>query len=298
MSKTASVNLLAHLQGETLTISTLWRVVCVDGSLYFFTDHDEDIIFSGDTYKASTGYTRTSISSSVALDVDQLQIEGLIDDVNIDEDDLRAGKFDFAFVEISIINYAVPADGIMILRQGYFGEVSLKDQMYIVELRGLSQLFSREVLYTFNADCSADLGDSRCTIDLSHSDFNSTKNVVTAVTDSQTFTVADLDNPVAPGTAWDFGYIEWSDGKNAGRKMEVKSWNNSTKVLTLFLPMPLTVEINDEFDIYVGCDKLVPTCKDVYDNLNNFRGFPFIPTVREILKYPDTTSSGYTGGGS
>ena len=298
MSKTASVNLLAHLQGETLTISTLWKVVCVDTTEYFFTDHDEDIVFSGDTYKASTGYTRTSISSSVALDVDQLQIEGLIDDVVINEEDLRSGMFDFAFVEISIINYAVPADGIMILRQGYFGEVSLRDQMYVVELRGLSQLFSREVLQTFNADCSADLGDSRCTIDLNHSDFNSLGNVVSGVLDEQTMTVTGLNNPSGSGVTWDFGYIEWTTGRNAGRKMEVKSWNNGTKVLKIFLPMPSTILPTDEFDIYAGCDKLVATCRDVYLNLNNYRGFPFIPTVREILKYPDTTSSGYTGGGS
>lgn len=298
MSKTVSVNLLAHLQGETLTIATLWSVLCKDTTGYFFTDHDEDIVFNGDTYKAATGYTRSSISSSVALDVDQLQIEGLIDDVEINEADLRSGKFDFASVTIAIINYNSVADGIMYLRQGFFGEVALKDQMYVVELRGLSQLFSNEILRTFTADCAADLGDSRCTIDLNLSDFHQNDVAVTDKLDgdNQIFECTGL---LEPGVgSWDFGHIVWVNGPNQGRIMEIKLWDSGSQILTLFLPMPLTVSEGDEFNIFVGCDKLVPTCRDTFNNLNNYRGFPFIPTIRDMLRTPDSTSSGYSSGGS
>lgn len=296
MSKQVSANLLTHLQGEVLTVATLWRLVCKDTTEYFFTDHDQDITYDGDVYKASTGYTRSSISSSVGLDVDQLQIEGLIDDVEIEEVDLRAGKFDYADIQISIINYTSTADGIMILRQGFFGEVALKDSMYTVELRGLSQLFSNEILKVFTSDCSADLGDSRCTIDLNLAEFKEEDVVVTSVTSNQELGASGLDNP---GTgAWDFGFIVWRTGANAGRSMEVKSWNNGTKVLKLYLPMPYGIEEDDEFDIFVGCDKLFPTCRDTFENGDNYRGFPFIPTIREMLAYPDSTSSGYSSGGS
>ncbi len=299
MSKTISANLLAHIQGEVLTVATLWRVVCaLDSFSYYFTDHDEDIVYAGNTYVASTGYTRTSISSSVALDVDQLQIEGLIDDVSIVEADLRAGKFDFAFVEISIINYVVPTDGIMIMRQGHFGEVALKDSFYVVELRGLTQLFANEILYTFNVDCSADLGDSRCTIDLANSNFYQDNLGVDSFTDNQTFVSSLM--PAAPTVgAWVFGYIQWDRGANAGRKMEIKAFTNGTKTVKLFLPMPYDINpATDQFTAVAGCDKKVPTCRDTYGNLPNYRGFPFIPTVREMLKYPDMVSGGYSSGGS
>lgn len=298
MSKQASANLLSHLNGELLTIATLWKIVCKTGDELFFTDHDEDIIYSGNTYKASTGYTRSSISSSVGLDVDQLQIEGLIDDAQIQEVDIRAGKFDYASVEISIINYNSVADGIMILRQGIFGEAQLKDSLYVVELRGLSQLFSNEILKVFTADCSADLGDSRCTIDLNLSQYHRLTEAVTAVTSNQEFTAAGMANPGAAGASWAQGYLLWTSGKNAGRTMEVKSYNNGTKVIKLFLPMPYPIQVDDEFDIFAGCDKLVATCRDVFNNLVNYRGFPFIPTVREVFAYPDASSSGYGSGGS
>jgi hypothetical protein len=78
MAKTVSSSLLSHLQQETATLATCWEIKRPDGFVVRLTDHDEDITFEGSTYKSSEGYTRTAISNSGNLQVDNLDISGFL----------------------------------------------------------------------------------------------------------------------------------------------------------------------------------------------------------------------------
>lgn len=182
------------------------------------------------------------------------------------------------------------------LKAGYFGEVALRDRVYVVELRGLTQLLGREILREYSGECSADFGDSLCNFAISAPDTKREDVAVSAVSSSQVFTAGALTNATIGD--WAFGRVTWITGSNAGRSMEIKSWNNGTKVITLFLPMAYAIQIGDTFDIEAGCDKSVATCRDTFSNLDNYRGFPFIPTLREILEYPDDLALGFHGIGS
>ena len=51
----------AHLDVETTRLATIWRITRKDGQQFFFTDHDRDIVFDGDTYRADAGFERTAI---------------------------------------------------------------------------------------------------------------------------------------------------------------------------------------------------------------------------------------------
>jgi len=163
--KTISAGLQTHLNGVTTTIATLWRVIRKDTTEFFFTDHDKDIIFDGDTYVARSGYTRTAIATDVSLAVDNLDIEGIFDSAEITETDIRAGKFDFAEIFVSIINWNNVADGVIKMRKGHFGEITLTKQgVFRTELRGLSQQLSQTIVELYQPECRADLGDSRCKV--------------------------------------------------------------------------------------------------------------------------------------
>jgi len=81
-----------------------------------------------------------------------------------------------------------------------------------------------------------------------------------------------------------FGYVKWQTGLNAGLSMEVKEWDNSTRVLTLFLAMPRDIAANDQFEITPGCNRTLYTCKNKFDNVKNFRGEPYIPGQDALLR--------------
>jgi hypothetical protein len=137
----------------------------VDGQEYFFTDHDEDIVFEGDTYSAQTGYNRTSLSNNVGLSVDNLDVEGVFNTDDITEVDLRAGLFDYAEIKISLVNWTDLSQGELKQRRGRLGEVVVTQQgMFRAELRGLAQQLSQNVIEVYQAECRADLGDSKCKV--------------------------------------------------------------------------------------------------------------------------------------
>jgi uncharacterized phage protein (TIGR02218 family) len=96
-----------------------------------FTDHVRDLEVDGVTYRAASGYTRTAIRSTADLAVDNLDVESVFSDDGITEEDLRTGRYDFAEVRM----FLVLGQGILKLRRGWLGEVTIRDGMYVAELR-------------------------------------------------------------------------------------------------------------------------------------------------------------------
>lgn len=167
MPKTITPGLATHLGQETTTLATLWHITRVDGAEFFFTDHDVAIVFDGDSYEPSVGYNRTAVSNQVGLSVDNLDVSGFLDSSALTDAELRAGLFDFAEVRISVVNYTNLAQGALRLRRGHMGEVIYNDSGFFqTELRGLTQAYSQQIVELYEPECRADLGDSRCKIQL------------------------------------------------------------------------------------------------------------------------------------
>ncbi len=167
MPKTVPGALATHLGLETTSLATLWEITRTDGVQLFSTDHDEDITFEGDLYEASISYDTTAISNTVGLSVDNLDVAGFLDSSAITEAELRGGLYDKAKVKLSIINWDSPTDGVLRMRTGELGEVEYTNEGgFSTELRGLAQLFSQNIVEVHQPICRADLGDSRCKIEL------------------------------------------------------------------------------------------------------------------------------------
>lgn len=165
--KTISSALRTHLDETVTTLSTIWKITRTDETEFFFTDHDVDISFDGDTYTATTGYNRTAVANNTGLSVDNLDVEGVFDSDQITETDLRAGLFDYAEIRISIINWSDPSQGVLKQRRGRLGEVVLTQQgVFRSELRGLAQQLSQNMCELYQAECRADLGDSKCGVQI------------------------------------------------------------------------------------------------------------------------------------
>jgi hypothetical protein len=73
MPKNLTSAMRAHLDAETTRLAAIWRITRTDGQQFFFTDHDRDIVFAGDTYRADAGFERTAIRSDAGFAVDTLR---------------------------------------------------------------------------------------------------------------------------------------------------------------------------------------------------------------------------------
>ena len=163
--KTISANLTSHLQQECTTLASCWKVTRKDGTELFFTDHDADITYDGDTYLSAIGFDRTAIENNSEMSVDNLEVTAIIDSSYITKEDLRAGLYDDADVEIFMINTESPADGPLKVRKGNLGEITVtKLGVFKTELRGLTQRLSQGTIQKYGPICRTDLGSSLCKI--------------------------------------------------------------------------------------------------------------------------------------
>lgn len=271
-----SANLRAHLQGETLTVCTLWRVARRDGAVYGFTDHTRSLVYAGTNYLASTGHTPSSVKTSSALSVDNLDIQAVLNSATITEADIQAGLWDYAAIEIMLVNYLALADGHMTLRRGWLGNIKTGRHNFVAELRGMMQPLQQTIGRAFAPGCDADLGDARCKVALGP---HTVTGSVTAVTGARQFTDAlriEATNHFAGGL------ITWTSGPNNTYRMEVKS-STSGGVIVLQQAMPNPIAVGHTYSMIAGCDKALATCQTKFANVPNFRGFPYVPGQDRML---------------
>lgn len=169
MSRTVSGSMQTHLESEVTSLATCWELTRQDGVTLYFTDHDKDLEFNGNTYLAATGFTRSALEETSDLAVDNMELMGILDSSAISEEDIRAGLYDYAAVSSFLVNHEDPDSFSSIkLRTGFVGEATAtKDaQTFVADFRGLLQNFSQNVGEVYQEECRADLGDDRCKVNL------------------------------------------------------------------------------------------------------------------------------------
>ena len=82
------------------------------------------------------------------------------------------------------------------------------------------------------------------------------------------------------------GEIEWTVGANAGVVSPVYQYTASTRNLVLLVPTPYPITTSDFGIIRPGCDGLVTTCRDKFNNVANFGGSPYDPGSGFVLSTP------------
>jgi uncharacterized phage protein (TIGR02218 family) len=279
--KTSPAALLTHYTESVTTLATLWLVTRTDGEVFGFTDHDKPISFGGVTFQAASGFTASQIASSASLAVDNVEVDGFFDSEAIQQSDLEAGVWDGATIKISQVNYADLTDGEDVLRVGELGNFTSRDGLYVAELRGLMDKLQKTVTRLYLSACNADLGDARCGFDIESRRVYAS---VTSTTDRRQFwTDLSTGSPSSTTGEFTYGVLTWLSGENAGRSMEVKEHAAAGEII-LQLPMVGAVEIGDDFSIVPGCAKSLEVCRDRYDNVINFRGFPHIPGLDRMVR--------------
>lgn len=270
-----------HILGEVSTLCTCWRLERRDGVVYRWTDHDDDLTIDGDLYLSAAhgGFDRSAIESSLGLSAADLELVGFLGGA-LDKAELSAGLFDYAKIQVFMVNWAEPSMGAIDLRHGLLGEVQTTDtDIFKVELRGLQDPYSQIIGETYSPECRANFCDARCKLPLAS---YTTSVVVASVTNRRRFSI-NLDPATviaAPPGMFNVGVVRFTSGANVGRPMEIKSLLGVSVELKFAMPNLLTV--GDTLDLSAGCDQRLSTCKQ-YGNVQNFRGEPYLPGNTKVF---------------
>jgi uncharacterized phage protein (TIGR02218 family) len=285
--------LQAKLDSGVTTLCRCWLIARNDGVTQGFTEHDEDVVIGAVTYRAGSGLSGSEATAKLGMAVDASEISGALADESLNEDDLAAGRYDAAAVELWLVDWSEP-DLRVLIAKGSLGEVKREGTAFTAELRGLSERLAQDSGRLFTATCAADLGDARCTVDLGNPAYHGS-GMVLALTAVSAFTASGLD---AFDDGWfSAGKLTFTGGANAGLSMEVKSHGNSggTVAFALWQAMAQSIEAGDTFTVSAGCDKRFATCLNRFNNAANFRGFPYIPGNDFVISYPVAGEPGNDG---
>ena len=244
-------------------LCTIWEVTRSDGTQERYTDHDADIVAMGYTWSSLTSYDSTTALARQDMSVLTSEFTtGVQDGVTLA--DIEAQKYDDAQIVLYAIDWSSPSDGVVPLLKGWVGNITVDGQQIKFEFRSLAQKLQQNVGRTISAACDADLGDSRCKVDLTP------YTVAGTAQSGDQYTLNDASLTQANN------YFAGGRLTIHGVSREIRS-STSAGVITFYDPLPTPIVAGDAYSMTPGCDKTIGTCNSKYSNVVNFRGFPDVP---------------------
>ncbi|MGC5781612.1 DUF2163 domain-containing protein [Methylobacterium sp. NFXW15] len=293
--KTLPSGLAASLASGVTTLCTCWIVTRTDGLRLGFTDHDEDVTLDAVICSAESGATGSAIEQSAGLAADGLEIMGALTSGRLAEDELARGLYDGAAVEVWRVDWTSPADRVLILA-GTMGEVARTAAAFTAEVRSLADRLNQPRGRLYQRSCDATFGDARCGLQATGAAYRGTGTVAAAGASPNRQLVAS-GLSAYPAAWFETGRLVWLTGAHAGAVGEVRTHLvlGTGTYLELWEALPTPIAGGDTFQVTVGCDKALDTCRDKFANVRNFRGFPHMPGNDAATSYA-VQGGGHDGG--
>lgn len=169
--KNISVPLQAHLAQPYQTMAVLWLCTRQDDQVFGFTNIDQPITLDVATYPIGGGVTflpmageGSDIVLASDMQVDTMEVAGVLQSPMITEDDLRAGKWDACAINIFMVNWADLTMGPIYEFAGSLGKCIVDRGVFKAELWSLLQAYTKIVGELTSPTCRARLGDGRCKV--------------------------------------------------------------------------------------------------------------------------------------
>lgn len=259
--------------------TTLVKIITKSGTIYGYTDYDSPLIVEGTTYIPAPGLKRTTLTSTTNDTVSSQELgSGWVD---APENELIAGKFDNALVEVSFCSWQHPDYGRVIVQRGNIGVIQWTADGFRADIQSHMRQLQRNISFITTAGCRHQLfsqfnNNSLGACTLNAASYTYVGTVTTITVPRLKFAASGLSQPAQ---YYQNGILTWTSGPNAGLKHEVKNHTvgGSTEI-ELYLPAFVAPSTGDTFTITAGCDKSLATCKSKFSNGINFGGFPHIQT--------------------
>ena len=284
--KPASDALIAYLNtvrsspDAAIFMADAFQFTMRDGTVLCYTNSDVTFTYGGNTYLAnSVLIDGLKYSAKIGLEVDTQQITVAARSTDMVPgggnflQSLRDGSFDGC----EIIRYRVffsdriggTAVGQVMLFKGRLGVI---DEIG----RTTAKLTVNSDLVLLDIDMPRNVYQRRACTRSTTLGCTLVKNAYGANGAAGSGSTFSTINWSGASTNFAQGSITFTSGVNEGFQTTVQSAVNGTS-LTLIYPLESPPSTGDTFTVYYGCDHTPGTCKAKFNNLANFRGFPYVP---------------------
>lgn len=280
-------DLITHLAGATLTVCACAHIVSeVTGDVVAITSWSQDLTgvpgYVGVTFKSTSGIAASKAEHSEGIRPANMEADLFLVAAGITEADILAGVWHHATGTIFVTNYEAVDMGQLIIIKGPLGSIIQKAPMATTEIQSWSAALSRMIGTVTRPECTHDLGDAKCGVDLTPFTHSST---LTSVTSSSVF----IDTARTETTDYfQNGKITFTSGPNSGLgTFQIDSWNPTTKEFTLRRPLPYLPVAGNAYTAIRGCRKRFSAdCITKFSNADRFGSFPHVSTPEQLIKLP------------
>ena len=272
---------------KTHRFATCWKIEREDGEIFYFTNHNHNIILDGNTYTPAGGFNASARQKQTALKADNFEIVGMLTSSAITEDDLRAGRYRKTKVTEQMVDWKYPWMGIFQTALYWITKVKFTGEFWEAQMEGLTRWLNPRVGDVYGRECRHQLGNTLCTVSLGPITESGAVSAVDPTFPRKIFNTTGLSTSTLD--YFNYGKLTWTSGANDGLEVDVKDYRASD-LFELQLNLPFDVEIGDTFDVIPGCDKTQDDCKNKFSqpsgNFVNYGGFPFIPGTDRTTSSP------------
>ena len=169
--KSLDAEFAARLASGVTRTCLCWRLSRADGTVIGVTDHDRRLLVDGVAYEPGGALAPGEFTASSGLAPGQAAANGALSSEAISEEDLRAGHWDGARVDVFRVDWERP-EFYLLIWSGRLSEITHGALGFEAELVSLKADFERPVGRIFSRRCDAVLGDRRCGVDLDDPQFS------------------------------------------------------------------------------------------------------------------------------
>lgn len=265
----------------------------------------------GVTFKATPAITPTAIEMGLDEAVN-LEMTGVYNSDSFVQEDVIAGKWNFAAVEVFCVCWDNVNLGEFLVFKGNTGEVKDYQTFYNAELRSNLARLSNDVSMATSRFCriiefrNALCGHTAATVTVGGVAYNVTQTGVTgtpvsvgdqrysAFFNSSTFAGNDpieADFPLWLAL-WANGKITATDGPNTGISREIAGVSEATGgypylLLNTKRPFPFPIDTSTTFNLVMGCNRTIEDCMK-FGNIVNRRSEDYVPGLETANRITTT----------
>ncbi|MGB8601973.1 MAG: DUF2163 domain-containing protein [Rhizomicrobium sp.] len=264
-------------------LANLFTVTLSDGTVYRWTDWEQNLTASGHTYTAMKlkrgKWSLTNSMTVPCMDFSLYATNAAFDGGASIKTQVLNGLFDDALILHSRAYMTSPGDtsafGVLDLNSWIPGEIAINGTTVDMTLKGknnrLNQQAPRNV---YQAGCVHSFCDAVCT--LARASYTTSHSVGTAAAVSRTF--IPWDSAPSDYALYKSGTVKITGGDTAGQSRTILA--ASASGLTLVYPLYAAPAAGDAFTAFKGCQKTLAACQ-AYGNSQHWRAWPYTPDVEK-----------------
>jgi len=225
-------------------------------------------------------------------------------------DDFRAGLFREAEITETVVDWRHPWAGSLQTEVLWIQTCKWDGDLLAAEVTGPESFLKNEAGQVYGMECRWDVGDAfgqsyaGCKVNLDNYTLFGLAigiNLGYVIEPRRSFhiTYSTVGQPWDVDDFFTLGKVEFLSGANVGLTMDIR---NHTRIdandfeIELMFEMPYDMDRADYINLRPGCNKIsgifspFGDCKNKFDALQYFGGFPYIPGTDKMLERPLTST--------